>query len=409
MKANTPLKILVDLYRIAGRPPILGLYLPLKISFSLESDKVIKRLIALTNFQKYVEDDEFVIDDNIFQSGLFPVSWNEIEITIKLPRDNIHRFHNSVSELISFASVRNGDFPSEIYIVDLDYHSDDKVKLSSVIKIESICRLIKALSKLAHYHDNKATDGEPRLVFIQGSEGRSKSAILQPTITEKMLNYSDFDCTVVEQLQYESSVDDVNHHIEKRGIFRNTLVEFTNDNNYDFQQLIEKWTELRISYENNLSVYLSGFNFHKARKEVAAAELDFAEKISKTISDLTAKTLVIPVSLLASLGIWKLTQLSEQFIVFLGVVFTSITIHLLVMSQKKQLLRINHAKELLFLPFQSKLKQYPEELQGGIENTLQQLQKNGDFAKHVLNIFYVLCWSPAVIALGMMIYKQFNP
>ncbi|MCT7041785.1 hypothetical protein M1717_26490, partial [Salmonella enterica subsp. enterica serovar Pomona] len=79
-----------------------------------------------------------------------------------------------------------------------------------------------------------------------------------------------------------------------------------------------------LAYDNNLSVYLSGFNFHKARKDVAAAELDFSEKTAKTISDLTAKILTIPLSLLAAIGIWKLSALTEQLVVASGVAFTSL-------------------------------------------------------------------------------------
>ncbi|MDP1097763.1 hypothetical protein Q6288_27140, partial [Klebsiella quasipneumoniae] len=92
---------------------------------------------------------------------------------------------------------------------------------------------------------------------------------------------------------------------------------------FNFQQLIEHWTDFRLAYDNNLSVYLSGFNFHKARKDVAAAELDFSEKTSKTISDLTAKILAIPLSLLAAIGIWKLNDLTEQFVALTGIIFTS--------------------------------------------------------------------------------------
>ncbi|EKL1841978.1 hypothetical protein PQY13_004761, partial [Salmonella enterica] len=244
----------------------------------------------------------------------------------------------------------------------------------AVQKVKNVCRLIKALSKLAHYHDRKATDGEPRLVFIQGSDGRSKSAILQPTITNEMLGYSDIDCNIVEQLQDEHSINDVNHHIEKRGIFRNTLVEYINENNFNFQQLIEHWAGFCLAYDNNLSVYLSGFNFHKARKDVAAAELDFSEKTAKTISDLTAKILAIPLSLLAAIGIWKLSVLTEQLVVASGVVFTSLIINLIISSQWKQLRRIIHSKNMVFNPFILKLKKYPSELQGDINKAIQELK-----------------------------------
>ncbi|EIS7449328.1 hypothetical protein I5467_22705 [Citrobacter sp. FDAARGOS_156] len=406
MMNSTQLKTLVDLYRVAGKPAISGVYLHLQLSFSNDLDTLIKELLASPQLLKYIIDDEFTVDGDPLQGNCLPPNWKTIDLTLKLPRDSIHRFHNSIEELINFSSIRNGDFPTDFYIIDLDYYSGDAITPPSVQKIENICKLIKALSKLAHYHDRKSTDGEPRLVFIQGSEGRSKSAILQPTITKEMLNYSDIDCTVVEQLKDDISVDDVNHHVEKRGIFRNTLVEYVNENNFDFQKLIEYWTEFRLAYDNNLSVYLSGFNFHKARKDVAAAELEFAEKTSKTISDLTTKILAIPVSLLAALGAWKMQDLTEQLVILIGVIFTSVIINLIISSQEKQLNRIIHAKDMVFSPFILKLKNYPNELQNDITKAIDELKKNEKFSKNILISFYVLCWIPTLVGIVIILCKN---
>lgn len=405
MMNNTPLKTIVELYRLASKPTISGLYLPMSIGYSTNSDGLFKQLISSGYLSSFVDEDEFIIDGEVYEEGFFPHSWASIDITIKLPRDSIHRFHNSVSDLIQFSSVRNGDFPDDFYITELDYYSGDASTPPEIKKIQSICRLIKALSRLAHYHDKKATDGEPRLVFIQGSEGRSKSAILQPIITKEMLTYTDVDCSVVEQLQDDHSSEDMNHHVEKRGIFRNTIVEFVNENSYEFEKLIQNWTDFLLAYDNNLSVYLSGFNFHKSRKEVAAAELEFAEKTSKTISDLTTKIFAIPLSLLAALGIWKLNNLTEQFVIFFGVLFTSIIINLIIQGQSKQLKRITHSKKMVFSPFELKLKKYPTELQNDISKAIDELNANEIFSNRVLLFFYILCWIPTLVGIIIILYK----
>lgn len=407
MTNNTPLKTLVELYRIAGKPAISGVYLPLQLDYSPKAEAFLRELTSSPRASQYIVEDEFSADGVFLQNNVLPLDWQSISITLKLPRDSVQRFHNSITDLITFSSVRNGEFPTDFYIIDLDYHSEDAVTPPAVQKVKNVCRLIKALSKLAHYHDRKATDGEPRLVFIQGSDGRSKSAIIQPTITNEMLSYSDIDCNIVEQLQDDLSINDVNHHIEKRGIFRNTLVEYINENNYNFQQLMEHWTDFRLAYDNNLSVYLSGFNFHKARKDVAAAELDFSEKISKTISDLTAKILAIPLSLLAAIGMWKLSSLTEQLVIVSGVIFTSLIINLIISSQWKQLKRITHSKEMIFNPITLKLKNYPKELQADINKAITELKKNESFSFRVLISFYILCWIPTVVGIAIIIYKHF--
>ncbi|KNC10011.1 hypothetical protein AC791_15495 [Klebsiella sp. RIT-PI-d] len=405
MSADSSLKTLVKLYRIAGRPPISGLYLTLQIGFTNDSAQLINEIITSSTLKKYIEKDEVKFDNKLLQESPPPAIWNEASVTIKLPRDSINRFHSSISDLINFPSVRNGEKPKDYYLVDLDYYSDDQIKPINIIQLESLCRLIKALSKLAHYHDRKASDGEPRLVFIQGTEGRTTSAILQPVITTEMLRYSDVEYTLVEQLQHDFSVEDVNHHVEKRGIFRNTLVEFTNDNGYDFKMLIEHWTDFRLAYDNNLSVYLSGFNFHKARKEVAAAELEFAEKTSKTISELTTKLLTTPLSLLAAIGIWKVDGLLEQSLILCSVIFTSLVVHLIISSQHKQLNRIIHSKEVIFTPFTKKLKKYPSELQEEINEAIKNLKRNEEFSIRTLRTFCFLCWMPTIIGILIMLYK----
>ena len=406
MNNKTPLKAIIELYRAAGKPDVKSMHLPLSFDYSPESAQLIKDFIVSDFSQKYITDGEFYIDGNEIKDNLIPSSWVKIEITIRLPRDSIHRFHNSVSDLIKFPSVRNGDFPTDFYITDLDFYSDDTNPPPLVNKVENICRLIKSLSKLAHYHDKKATDGEPRLVFIQGSEGRSKSAILQPIITNEMLEYTDVDSSVVEQLENDHSAADVNHHLEKRGIFRNTLVEFVNENGFDFQGLIKCWTDFRLAYDNNLSVYLSGFNFHKSRKEIAAAELEFAEKTSKAISELTTKVLAAPLSLLAALGIWKLNDLTEQFVILSGLAFTSLIINLIIASQKKQLKRISHSKNMVFSPFSLKLKTYPLDLQADISGALTELDKNEKFSRKIITLFYFLCWVPTLVGTVIIIYKH---
>ncbi|APB05410.1 hypothetical protein WIC43_16840 [Klebsiella pneumoniae] len=408
MTNNTQLRTLIELYRIAGKPAISGVYLPLQFDYSPHTETLLRELITSPRAAQYIVADELTVDGTHLQSLTLPIDWKSVSITLKLPRDSIQRFHNSIDDLIKFPSVRNGEFPTDFYIIDIDYHPGDTTIPPAVQQIKNICRLIKALSKLAHYHDKKATDGEPRLVFIQGSDGKSKSAILQPTITNEMLGYADIDCNIVEQLQDDYAINDVNHHIEKRGIFRNTLVEYVNENNFNFQQLIEHWTDFRLAYDNNLSVYLSGFNFHKARKDVAAAELEFSEKTSKTISDLTAKILAIPLSLLAAIGIWKLNDLTEQFVALTGIIFTSLIITLIISSQWKQLRRIIHAKEMIFNPFSQKLKSYPKELQGDIESAIAELKKNERFSFGILVSFYVLCWIPTIVGIAVILYKEIS-
>lgn len=154
-------------------------------------------------------------------------------------------------------------------------------------------------------------------------------------------------------------------------------MEFILDNKYDFENLICHWDKFVKLFENNLSTYMSGFSFHKARKEIAKSEAEFAEKISKLITDLTTKVLSIPVSLLASFGIIKLTSRSEMLLVLLGVLLSSLILHMVLLNQDKQLKHICHAKDIAFMPFLKTMKI----IQKTLRRTLMRLYMNYQRAK----------------------------
>lgn len=392
------LEILVELYRLAGRPALLSrpLEADLSLNYSDSAHNLINCLLNNATFKNQI--NELEVDNNECDDTL-PAHWASIQISVALPNDGISRFHDNVEHLIGFNSLAEGHFPEDFYIVDIDYYSKDEEKPKIIESLKKICRLINALSKLAQYHDRKSLSGSSRLVFIQSLDGKSSTAIISPIITLDILDCDDINYTIAEMLQDNAVQSDIIHIEERRGIFRNTLVEFINDNNYQFSELIKHWGVFQSDYDNNLSVYLSGFHFHKARKDVASAEIEFSEKVSKSLSDLTSKVLAIPISVIASLGMWKLKEFSEQSLVFTGLLLTSIMLHIVIMSQRKQLERIGHARKLVFSPFETNLTRYPEPLKAEVKLAIDQLQKNERFTSRILMSFYFLSWLPVVIGL----------
>ncbi|MDR6298254.1 hypothetical protein [Pantoea dispersa] len=406
MMNNDFIDILVSLYRLAGRPtlPSRPLEMELHFGYSEEALLLLNKLLSNARHSKYVTELE--VDDEDSDIAPLENSWSTVYLSIILPNDGISRFHDNIQQLISYSSLSEGSFPESFYIIDLNYYSKDLEAPSCIINLKKICKLICALSNLAHYHDKKSSSNESRLVFIQNIDGKSSTAILIPQITEDLLSYSEIDYQLVEKLISDESQSDIIHIDERRGIFRNTLVEFINDNNHNFSSIIKEWPILRSQYDSNLSVYLSGFHFHKARKDVASAELEFSEKVSKNLSELTSKILAIPVSVIASLGMWKLEKFSEQSLVFIGLVLTSFMLHISIQSQSKQLKRIVHARKIVFSPFEKKLNHYPNELREEIKFALDQLKKNEVFTSDILSTFYFLSWLPVIIGIVIFYLKS---
>ncbi|MXP48923.1 hypothetical protein FD733_04245 [Pantoea sp. Eser] len=117
---------------------------------------------------------------------------------------------------------------------------------------------------------------------------------------------------------------------------------------------------------------MSGFSFHKAGKEVATAETNFAEKISKIISELTSKILAIPVSLVAFLGLFKVNSKSEMLIILSRIILAFLFSHFTLSNQRDQLERINNAKNIVFKPLTSNQKKYPAALKLDIDTALNE-------------------------------------
>jgi len=399
------LETIVELYRLAGRPvlPLRPIDIELKICHSEAATNLINFLLANSIFSKQIRELE--IDDEEYEESKLPATWNKLHISLALPNDGIARFHDSIEQLIKYNSLSEGVFPCDFYIIDIDYYSKDQYRPLLIEKLEKICNLISSLSKLAQYHDRKSIDGSSRLVFIQSLEGKSSTAIITPSISLEILDCEGNDYSIADLLQDGALQSDIVHIDERRGIFRNTLVEFFNENSYEFPDLIKKWNTFHSAYDSNLSVYLSGFHFHKARKDVASAEIEFSEKVSKSLSDLTSKVLAIPVSVIASLGMWKLKEFSDQSLVFIGLVLTSLMLHILIMSQRKQLKRISHARKLVFSPFEKKITRYPQILRSEIELAIESLTNNERFTSRILVGFYFLSWLPVFIGLIIFYLK----
>ncbi|HEI6849661.1 TPA: hypothetical protein SJ558_000594 [Yersinia enterocolitica] len=264
--------------------------------------------------------------------------------------------------------------------------------------------MIKSLSGIAHYHDTKSELDNYRLVFVKNSDSKSTSIVLETSFDDKMILNNLIDDTILKEFTTNDH-SHIPHYGEKLGTFRNTLVEFITDNGFTFSELIEQWSLFLKLFENNLSTYMSGFSFHKARNEVAKAESEMADKLSKIISDISLKILSIPISFIAALGMLKMNGILELVISFVGLLITSTLVILMVMNQEKQFIRICHSKELMFKPIQSKANTYPEDLAQEISSVVQAFDENQKLTQFTLLAFKVLSGLPTFIALIILIVK----
>ena len=400
------LESVVKLYRISGKPEFNGSSFSSEIKFK-ENRELIELLFDPRSNLGSFKDTE-VDDNDIFTLEDLPQHVENFKFTFNVTQGSAEKFYKSKSDFITINTLKKGEIPDRFYIVEDDFFSQDAYKPSYIIKIEQICNLITTLSKLAHFHDIKKDSKGSffKLVFILHSESKSSSAVIETNLSEDSLYGDDLDTNVINSLSSDHSKKDI-HYIEKINTFRNTLIEYINGNNSNFTEIILNWNKINELYINNLAAYMSAFSFHKSRKEVSDAETEYAEKLSKVVSEITTKALAIPLSLAASIAIYNVKSDSEALIALLGILIASVITSLLSSSQLKQLGRITHAKETLFSGIENRLGDEQSELKIRLIDAKKQLNKNEKFSHRVLITILFISWVPTFVGTLAVIKKLY--
>lgn len=406
-KTVNNLSSVVELYRLANFPRFDGEFFSASIKYTPELQVLVKS-IHCTNFS-YGSFTELEIDGKTINDiEDIPDNGELLYFNFLVSQSSAERFYPSMKDFIKINSLMRGEVPEQYYIVDLNYFSKDPNKPQSVKKIEAICGLIIALSKLSHFHDmkNSGRSNFYRLVFVLHSESKSSSAVIETLLSEEMLGYNEINITLVNSLTNISPGNDL-HYDEKINTFRNTLIEYINSSEIDFKGIVKSWELISNLYSNNLAVYMSAFSFQKARKEIAETEIEYADKISKITAEIANKALAIPISLVGSIAIYQFSGKIEAFITFSGLILTSIIISLVLISQKKQLDRISHAKDIVFLSIENKIQDEKSDLKIRLIEAKSELIKNVVFCRRVLDFLISIAWVPVCIGTIGVIVKLF--
>jgi len=317
-----------------------------------------------------------------------------------VPRDNA-TFHANLAALLkSGTAISRGIYPEDYYLIDLDFYSEDSGdRPASVVSLTSVCTIIRGLQSLAIYHDQRNAS---RLVFVAPSESSTPHVVIEPKISEALLVkvVTPLDLRIIEDLSSESGESDP-HRSAKCGVFGVTITEFLKSLSptESFDHLIANWTGFLDTYQKNLGTYLSGFAFHKAKREVAKAEFDFADQYGKLIGEIATKLFSIPLSFAAIATLPKSTSLAESIVVILGLIVVGIIVSGTVDNQEQQLIRVSHAKDLVLGALEGRKQSYPDDLKNAIDSMEMQLTQNEASIKKKFRLFKLIGWLPLVVGL----------
>ncbi|WP_406627676.1 hypothetical protein [Pectobacterium carotovorum] len=402
------LEAAIELFRKSNSPLFDGEKFSASLPYSPEASNLLKLILDSEgiggSFNELLVDDE-----DIYDASSLPSTGGVITYTFNVTQRSADRFYKSKADFIKINSLKKGVLPKDFFIVEDNYSSYDTQKPGYILKIEKICNLIGYLSKIAHFHDikNDSSGSYYRLVFVLHSESKSSTAVIETNLSEEMIYGEDIDTSLIESLVNIKEDSDA-HYIEKMNTFRNTIIEYISKSNNSFTNIVNNWNVISNLYSNNLAVYMSAFSFHKARKEISEAEIDYAEKTSKVVSEISSKALAIPISLVASIAIFQIPTKTESLIAFLGVALTSLITSLVISSQKRQLKRIKHAKETLFSSIDRRLNNEEtekDELKIRFNEAQDSLNKNEAFCKKILDLIFCLSWVPASAGAILLLIK----
>ena len=415
------IKSFVSFYRQNGKPAFSKeMQVEMTCVCNEENLAMIQEIIS-----SGIEVDEIIFEDEDVEFEELSPSNGTIDIHLVIPTNGIFHIYSSLEEMLKKAkSLSSGELLKEFYIINDDYYSNDVGEVSSEYQnLKNICVIINGLGELAHYHDSKESKGvSSRFIFIDESELiTSKPIVIQPQIDIKMLKQPILDISLIESfsialsnvsLNTANTANTANSGIEK-GFFRVSIIEFLGEMKHFsqiemFSHLIMKWCDFLNMYQRNLDTYVSGFAFHKARKEVATAEFSIADQYSKVIGDIAGKLFGLPVSFVAVLALFnKDITCVVAFVILLALVTASWLMSKLVLNQREQLYRINHAKGISFDALEGGKASYPIDLQVKLIEAIDALNNNYKSLDKLLGRLNIVVWLPVLIALLFLGHKYF--
>ena len=390
----------VALYRLAGKPALDGARFSGEVPFRAGIE-LVRRLRGES--QRWF--DEIIIDGlELDEDDPLPDAGATLGFVLRLPGSSSASFHADVAELIRRTpKVSRGEMPEDFYLILEDYFTGDPAVPEDIRALRTICTLIASLKELAQYHDTKPAHGHLGLVFVQPAGEKPGHPVVVETFIDKELlsEAKDLEPSLVVDLSTLAPATDP-HYSERLGVFGVTLSSFVGrrpHNVPEFRYLVQHWSEFVHAYQNDLGTYLSGFAFHKAKREVAEAELEIASQFSKVISEISGKLFSIPLSLAAVAAIPKAENVFQSTIIVLGLLLAAVIVSGVIENQLRQFRRIKHAKGVVLGAIEGKKAEYPNDLKKAIEEMTADLGGNERSLDRLLLWFRLFSWFPVCIAL----------
>lgn len=335
-----------------------------------------------------------------------------IEIEFRLPTNEFGRFYATVSELARAASLGKGQFPKNIYVVELGWADIDTDEPAPIIELKRICRLVELLSMLAIGVDKDSSPDYFNLFFALPPDGAKppRTFLLPTQVDEKFLGYELRHMSLLEEILNRKNENKA-HLSERKLMIRMAIASVIEKHESEpslFLVVVKEWNEILSTYRANLQTYVYGFSFEKVRRELAQAEIDYGTKLSGVLGDIAGKMLALPISLAGLIAINKSESSFEVFVVVLGLAVVSVVLLAILHNQTLQTNRLLHSFNVVFDEFKDKIKTYPPKLQKLLKITIEQVEKQGTSLKRTFTLLQLLSLLPVIGAILVAVVKYWE-
>ncbi|MFA0925146.1 hypothetical protein, partial [Xanthomonas fragariae] len=300
----------VALYRLADRPALQGHRFSYQGPLSAE-------LVAVIDRCKLLPPDLGRFDDGP------DVENDEVDFTWALAANDSGRFYRSFDEFLTDCeSIHRGEFPSNFYLLDSDFLSngdEGHKQPPELVRLQSICELIRLLKRLSLSGDLAAIPGRPaHLIFVKAASGGSGPETLDLTtvVTSQMLDHAAPDLGLLKGLLEDDAKGKVRTE-EYKALFRLGVADVLAtepDIEGRFAGLVARWPKVLERFAYDVQCVVDRLSFDGILRDIADAELNFFGKLNGLVVDNATKFLGIPISLAAIAALVSRQSLTQDLL-----------------------------------------------------------------------------------------------
>lgn len=415
MQTSEQFKQLITLYRLLGRPALIGNVFQTTVTCS----PILSELLhALWLGKKYTI--ELTVDRTNYSSEMdeiLPVLIGEQSLSIKLtvPQNEKGFYYKNVSVWVASAgALKKGRITANTYLIDEDLIiDDDEQGNTGVAKVQRICQLINQLSELAHYHDDKqGANSAYRLVFVVPDKDDKvyHPVILETQLTEDILQAEQPDISLLCNILQEYHISSNNIHASERlSVYRVALAEIIEkipEDTKAFSYLVKHWPDVTESFNKSWERYLSGFSFNKLKTEMAKQQVEFSQKLSDIVASLSGRLFSLPVSVAGIVLLEKADSTLANWFYLLGSLLLSYMVFSSIKIQQENLENAKASYEMVFSGIDKEINEKTNSIQNELKTVVNRLNKTFSKLKCKLTFYGFIAWLPLLVAVIYIILKN---